>query len=697
VGGKARRLWPLAAIAVVLAVAGILVWAVWRSPHRGDLSTFGGFVVAVIAPVASLIVYLTKLRRPGDAGPGRPLSELADSLAAAVREQWRQAALERRLLQPEPIPVRWVRSARPLAGPVSAAVGSRQFPPLPGLPAAAAGRLRGGQLQDLHAVYGGLGSGRLVIIGGPGSGKSGAAVRLVLAALNYRAQMTEEERRLVPVPVLVTVHGWDPGTERVGHWLAGRLQQTYPLFAGKGGLEAATELVRTSRIAAILDGLDEISEELRPAALRALSDQADFRVVVLSRSDEMAAAASQELLQGAVVLELQDVGAKVAADYLTRVQRRPLPAGWGELTDRLRRAPGSPIARALSLPLTLTLVRDTYRGGDDVGELLDFCDAGDHGASRESIEDYLLDRVLPAAYAPRPGEPPPRYELPAARLALGHVAARMNRDGTRDLAWWRIPAWASAVPRVVATGLVFGLLFWLGGGPRLGLVAVPVAALGYLAGLRDKSPRRMAALRWRQLFSRSSLAVGLQFAVVGGLFGGFVFGLASGLTAGRTVGLVAAVATGLAGTLAAGLSRPAADDASPLTPPASWHRDQAFGLIVGVVFGISVGLGLGFILGTRHVLGLVPGLGYGLLGGVVFGLVWGLSFPLTWTASLAFAQLTLRWHTPARLLRFLEDARQRDVLRTVGPIYQFRHARLQDRLAGQAGPNEPAARQALRM
>ena len=189
------------------------------------------------SPVASLVVYLTKLRRPGGTGLGRPLSELADSLAAAVMEQWTRAALERRLVQPEPIPVRWGRSSRPLAGPVSAAVGSRQFPPLPGLPAAAAGRLRGGQLQDLHAVYGGLGSGRLVVIGGPGSGKSGAAVLLILAALNYRAQTTEEERQLVPVPVLVTLHGWDPSTERVGHWLAVRLQQTYPLFAGKGGLE----------------------------------------------------------------------------------------------------------------------------------------------------------------------------------------------------------------------------------------------------------------------------------------------------------------------------------------------------------------------------------------------------------------------------------------------------------------------------
>jgi ABC-type dipeptide/oligopeptide/nickel transport system ATPase component len=32
-------------------------------------------------------------------------------------------------------------------------------------------------------------------------------------------------------------------------------------------------------------------------------------------------------------------------------------------------------------------------------------------------------------------------------------------------------------------------------------------------------------------------------------------------------------------------------------------------------------------------------------------------------------------------MRFLEDARQRNVLRVIGPAYQFRNARLQDRLA----------------
>ena len=73
-----------------------------------------------------------------------------------------------------------------------------------------------------------------------------------------------------------------------------------------------------------------------------------------------------------------------------------------------------------------------------------------------------------------------------------------------------------------------------------------------------------------------------------------------------------------------------------------------------------------------------------------FGLMNGLLSADTWPTCLTFAQLAMRWHTPVRLMRFLEDARERDVLRTVGPVYQFRHARLQDRLAEQASaPTSP--------
>ena len=463
---------------VVVAGAIWLVWVVWRSPHRSDLATFGAFAAAVVTIAAGQIAWAKNIGvrwRSGESQQ-RALDRVADLLSNAVKDQWTRAALDRRL-QPEPIPVRWARPSQPFAGPVSAAADSRQFPPLPGLTAARRRDLHTGQLWDLHAVYGGLGSGRMMIVGTAGSGKSGAAVLLVLAALKHREQVPEKDRPLVPVPVMFTLHGWDPNTQRIEDWLASRLQQTYPLLAGKGGAAEGAQLVRAGRVAVILDGLDEIADELRPVVLQALSQQAAFRVVLLARSAEIAAAAKHGLLEGAVALELQDIDPPAAADYLTRVQLDPAPRGWRELIGRLRQAPDSPIAKALSSPLALTLVRDTYRAATT------FASSSTSAMPpitlpREDIEDHLLDRVLPAAYAARPGEPAPRYDLQAAQRALGYIAARMNRDGTRDLAWWRIAAWASAAPRVIATGLVVGLAvgLWSGSGPGLRPALGPGAA-----------------------------------------------------------------------------------------------------------------------------------------------------------------------------------------------------------------------------
>jgi hypothetical protein len=88
-------------------------------------------------------------------------------------------------------------------------------------------------------------------------------------------------------------------------------------------------------------------------------------------------------------------------------------------------------------------------------------------------------------------------------------------------------------------------------------------------------------------------------------------------------------------------------------------------------------VGIGFGIGSGIRFGVVNGFGIGLVVGVGIGL----SVSQTWASSLASAQLARRWRTPVRLMRFLDDARERGVLRTVGPAYQFRHARLQDRLA----------------
>ena len=739
-GRRAPGLWPVIAVVAIAGVTLWLIYVVWRSPRREDLATFGSFVaaVAVVAAAVTARAWEIRTRQHGAVLATAEVDQLSDLFAGSVKDQWTRAATDRGLLQPDPIPVQWKRSSLPVAGPSSAAVGSGRFAPLPGLPAVGLQRLRGGRISDLHAVYGGLGSGRLVISGAPGSGKSGAAVLLVLAALKHRELVSDADRTQVPVPVVFTFHGWDPRTHRVLDWLVARLQQTYPLLAGKSGARKAVGLLAAGKVAVILDGLDEIHEQLRPVALRALSQQAHFRLVVLTRSAEMAAAASQGLLEGAAALELQPIDPATAASYLTHAQLDPAPPAWRELTDRLRRVPDSPLAQALSSPLTLTLVRDTYRGGDDSHELLAFCDAHDGAVSSEDIVDHLLDRVLPAAYAQRPGDAPPPYDLLTADHALRCLAARMNHDGTRDLQWWQICDWAPSAPRSIATGLLFGLAVGLVGALAVrlafGLIAGVSAAIGFalLAHFRERAPSRIGPRPLRQAFRPASvpvglaaglpagLAVGLPVGLAGGLVGGlaaglafgvtigFIFargpdnaaphspltawhgsrvvGLATGLAAGFTGGLAVGLAGGLEGALAAALAGGLAVGLA-LSRAAVRAIGRPGGLSIGLGFGVAFGLVVGFLGGPA--LGLTDGLAAGLAVGITLGPAAGFMYSMTWAASLAFIQLAARQRTPARLMRFLEDAHERNVLRTVGPVYQFRHARLQDRLGRQDPTRRP--------
>jgi len=611
----------IAAVVIAVAVLGVLL-AVWRSPHRFDLAAYGAFAVAVVALALGWIAWTWRAgnREPGSRTEGRGLDECADLLAEAVRRQWERAADERGLVAPEPIPVRWGRPALALAGSPAAAASTRRFDPLPGLSPARGKWLASGQIGDLYKVYGGLGSGRLVIAGPPGSGKSGAAVLLVLAALRHRAQVADADRPWVPVPILFTAHDWDPARQQVGDWLAARMRQTYPMFAERAAAEA-TALVGGGKIALILDGLDEVAEDLRPVALRALSQQTAFRVVVLSRTAEMATAASQQgVLEGAAAIELCAIDPSTAADYLARVQLDPPPEGWHDLLARVL-SHQSPLARVLNNPLTLTLVRDTYRGGGDVRELLEFCDTQQQRVSgdrlAEAVTDHLPDRVLPTAYTPRPGEEPQPYDLQTAQRALTKIATRMNQDHTRDLQWWRFPQWVPAAPRVLVPGLVFGLVFGPLGGLLFGLI------FGVGANTRrnpQKIPRKAVP------------------------------------------GLVLPVSA---------LEDPSTSALSPLT---SWRVDMRYGLAGGLVLGLVGGVLVGGLLLRNW-----------LLGGFLTGLIWLAKGQenAAWPSSLAAAQLALRWHTPVRLMRFLDDARERGVLRTVGPVYQFRHARLQDRLAEQ--------------
>ena len=134
--------------------------------------------------------------------------------------------------------------------------------------------------------------------------------------------------------------------------------------------------------------------------------------------------------------------------------------------------------------------------------------------------------------------------------------------------------------------------------------------------------------------------------------------------------------------------------ANPLTPKASWRsaliRAVALAPLLATLFGLTVGAFM--LIPADNFFKLSALEPAGILGlAVAVGTIpaCALTATPTWPASLTFVQLRFSQHTPLRLMRFFEDARERGVLRTVGPVYQFRHARLQDRLAEQASPPAP--------
>jgi hypothetical protein len=493
--------------------------------------------------------------------------------------------------------------------------------------------------------------------------------------------------------VLLTLSGWDPLTQRLHDWLATRLATDYLFRKSEehaGGV--VSRLIGAGRIAVFLDGLDEIPEAVRPVALRALDEQANFRMVLLSRVEELlTAVAAAGPLSGSAGLELLPVSAEDAAEYLTRCQTQPLPDAWRGLVQHIRLHPSGAVAQALDTPLMLTLMRDTYRTDQRFDP--------ERFADRAAVEDHLLARVLPAAYDDgRPGQPPSRYSLAQAERWLGAIAHRMNSEGSRDLAWWQVPWWRPAWPRTAASCLFLGILAGAAGfcwaGPAAGLGAGGVVGLSVTMSLTygraGDSPQLLGRLQWRDFVVRENF----QFGIIGGGAIGLALGVALLLAHGRVVmlfgGLVFGLLAGVVGGFVTGLSNRSADSRTPIDPVSCWRQDRQYTLTAGIAGGLVGSLIGGSCLGLladltdQGIFGLIDGFLSGIalvtVGGLLLSLALSLVGSVTWRVFLASLQLRRRNEAPVRLVRFLSDARERHVLRTVGPVFQFRHARLQDRV-----------------
>ena len=104
-------------------------------------------------------------------------------------------------------------------------------------------------------------------------------------------------------------------------------------------------------------------------------------------------------------------------------------------------------------------------------------------------------------------------------------------------------------------------------------------------------------------------------------------------------------------------------------------------MIRNVSGGLAGGLFVGLLIYVASV--TRTSLAEALLAGAFGGIAVGGVVANAWVGyRIAHVWLIMRAGCPVRLLDFLEDARERGVLRQAGPVFQFRHLRLQERLAG---------------
>lgn len=493
-------------------------------------------------------------------------------------------------------------------------------------------------------------TGWLVVLGGPGAGKSMLMLRLVVDLLGKRPEDSGD-----PVPVLLPVASWDPDRDTFYGWLESRLIIDHPGLAdyvasARGERTRIAALLAHRKIIPVLDGFDEMPLVARRKAIAELNDvfkQTDCppQLLITSRAEEYAKAVGEygkgrKPLIGAAAIELQPLDVDQVVNYLTDNDNDPR---WAKVARKLRAAKSamakgtsrSAVALALQTPLYVSLTAAVYNPHPDDPEELkgQIPDPSELANSKrfkspKDIQDHLLTEFIPAAYRNN------TEQVQRVRKQLRFLAEYLtNKSGApdtveRNLQWWALqdlgpPGLVPAVVGIVCgigTGLAAGLGSHVGVGIGFGfgagmLIALVIAqAIRYLTHAEVQRPG-------------PGMAGGLAGGLIGGLLAGLAakahigndpslfsglpealgIGIGSGASSSRAGGLVGTLAGGFVGGLLEGVG---------------------LGLPAGIVNAIGVGLAAG--LAVKYVGRKTPARRnpewdpwVGITGGVVIGLALG--------------------------------------------------------------------------
>jgi hypothetical protein len=312
-----------------------------------------------------------------------------------------------------------------------------------------------GSLDDVADVYRQEPTGRLVVLGAPGAGKTVLLTRLVLDLLDGLTIPTEGDLPdAFRVPVLLSLSSCDlRGATASGNplamfhrWLVEQLSENYGLAVAR-----ATQLVGRGHVLPVLDGLDEMdtapgpdddSDAARPraAALLDLLDGERTAPVVLACREmeygEVAGDDGRRVLVDARHVTLRPLAAADVVVYLEgRLggRSRSLPSRWQPVAAALEA--GQPILGVMANPWQLFLAVTAY--ADETSEPREML-----SMSVATLEEHLLASLVPAVVDQHGGATRPDWSVDDVTAWLTRIAilVRQPSDGARRITDGHPPA-----------------------------------------------------------------------------------------------------------------------------------------------------------------------------------------------------------------------------------------------------------------
>lgn len=654
-------------VGVALALLGILADLVANAASSDDrwpwiLDIFRKNPWWSLLALGSIVLVCTAVTTRAAKRDGSIAEEGDDGVAARLandtRTQWQKETNHRRVNDPYPLPVSWRSADQSLTTDwesiVKLASNGNGWTRHPSDNWADGPDGLSGANNEIIDIFDRIPTGRLVVLGEAGSGKTMLLTRLVLGLLNRRQPGDQ-------VPVLLSVASWNPEEEGFTEWITNRLVTEHEGLAGShlGGhaVTRARALIDSGKVIPVLDGLDEIPGSVLAVAISKINDamRPGMKLVIASRleafRDAVRPAVGPEIeVAGAAAIEICTLDIEDVFRYLKDSAGGMRAANrWNEVWDTVAVDMDHPLRRALKTPLMASLARSIYnpRPGERISENeaspIELLNTSTF-PSASSIEEYLYEQFISAVYRARIGEDhKQRWSAAEAERWLRFLASDLEfrQNGTTDLAWWELSGMTPRWFNFVTTGVIAGSVGLVGLIAPLGLgVGVTIAALTSAVVGKCKPPRKKVlphGLAGGMIGGLTgallSLAIlggdrvgaylvgGLTFGVLGAPLGGFLGAFAGAAAAalgsratevivgGEIVSPTAHIANGLGLGIAVGLICALA----AAQTPARRLRRSIFGMFCGAAAGAVVGATTWTTSGMT--IGLVIGLVSMLVGG----------------------------------------------------------------------------------